>query len=647
MKKYVYATGAALLVAMVLLSPCSGAEAATNKMDQLLGVLKSDATLEKKSSACRELGLYGSKNAVPVLAGLLGDEKLSHMARYGLEQIPDPAVDEAFRAALGKLKGNLLIGVINSIGCRHDVKAVEPLGLLLKDPDRQVVLAAAAALGRIGTVDAGKLLEGALDRAKGKDLESVSEEVLGCADALAAKKYESKATGLYEKVAKAEVPARLKASAKRGIILCNGDSKALIELLGSDDQVMFTMGLRVAQELTDKKVTPAIIFQLGRLSTERVVQLIQVLGKRGEKSAVPELLKIAKGGEKVLRLASVRALAELGDSRAAPVLMDLLKDTDGQIVQAAAMTLAVLPAPEVNDDVVKMLEFPDNAVRIRMIDLAGQRRIKKAIPLLVKAMEDKDDAVRFAAITNFGMLSGMPEFPSLLDKLGRSTNAGEIAALEKAVSAICQTGNEQKSCVQKLSEALPKATLESKQAILRVLRVSGGPEALKTVRGAVSDSSKEVHMAAMRALSEWKTADAAPVLLELAKSSTEEVDKVLSLRGYLGMASRKDLSAKEKMTICTEAAPLIKRDDEKKMLMGALGGTGNTESISLIAGYLDEPNLKRDAVLTVLAIAQKGSAKQNAAGAKSALEKIVKIAENPEDVKKAEELLKQIGNLKK
>ncbi len=61
------------------------------------------------------------------LAALLGDEKLAHMARYGLEPIPDPAVDDALRDALGKLKGRPLVGVIGSIGVRRDTKAVEPL----------------------------------------------------------------------------------------------------------------------------------------------------------------------------------------------------------------------------------------------------------------------------------------------------------------------------------------------------------------------------------------------------------------------------------------------------------------------------------------------------------------------------------------
>ena len=75
---------------------------------QLLAVLKSGATQEEKASACRQLTRVATKNAVPALAALLGDEKLSHMARYVLEAIPDPSVDAALRDAMGKLQGRPL-----------------------------------------------------------------------------------------------------------------------------------------------------------------------------------------------------------------------------------------------------------------------------------------------------------------------------------------------------------------------------------------------------------------------------------------------------------------------------------------------------------------------------------------------------------
>ncbi len=102
-----------------------------------------------KSKACMRLAVVGGKNAVPAIARLLDHPQLSVYARFALEPLPDPAVDDALRAALGKLQGNLLIGLINSIGKRRDTKALPALEKLRRGDDVAIASAAGAAMGRI------------------------------------------------------------------------------------------------------------------------------------------------------------------------------------------------------------------------------------------------------------------------------------------------------------------------------------------------------------------------------------------------------------------------------------------------------------------------------------------------------------------
>src|SRR5205807_3185965 len=90
------------------------------KERKLVAILKSDAPTQDKAIPCKQLAIYGTKDAVPALAALLSNSDLASWARIALEAIPDPAVDDALRTAMGKLQGNLLVGVINSIGYRHD-----------------------------------------------------------------------------------------------------------------------------------------------------------------------------------------------------------------------------------------------------------------------------------------------------------------------------------------------------------------------------------------------------------------------------------------------------------------------------------------------------------------------------------------------
>ncbi len=117
---------------------------------KLIAILQEpNASVYAKAKACQKLAVVGDKSAVPALAALLADPQLSNYARFGLEPIPDPSADDALRAALQKVRGKLLVGVINSIGHRRDKKAIAELERLRHDADTEVARAADAALARL------------------------------------------------------------------------------------------------------------------------------------------------------------------------------------------------------------------------------------------------------------------------------------------------------------------------------------------------------------------------------------------------------------------------------------------------------------------------------------------------------------------
>ncbi len=167
------------------------------------------ARVFRKAIACKRLAVIGTKESVPHLAALLGDDRVSDYARDALESIPDSSADEALREALPKLKGLLLIGVINSIRRRRDPKAIEPLGELIHGEDATVARAAALAVGEIGGPVAAKMLLPALGTTRDAVRADVAGGALLCADGMMAKDREE-ALALLDVLSRSDIPKNVR-----------------------------------------------------------------------------------------------------------------------------------------------------------------------------------------------------------------------------------------------------------------------------------------------------------------------------------------------------------------------------------------------------------------------------------------------------
>jgi len=186
--------------------------------NDLLMVLKSDATRAGKQFVCRELSIIGTEQSVPTLAKMLADEETSDMARYALERIPGSAVDEALRRSLRGAGGNARIGIINSLGQRRDKGAVRILSRILGRSNQDAAIAAAAALGQIANSLAADALGEAKNKAEGKLLSVVLDAYLKCADQMVADGNKIKAIGIYKELQKESMPKPIRTAALTGMI---------------------------------------------------------------------------------------------------------------------------------------------------------------------------------------------------------------------------------------------------------------------------------------------------------------------------------------------------------------------------------------------------------------------------------------------
>ena len=211
------------LIAVCLFGVAPAGSMAQQEATTLVGVLRSDASLAEKAMACRRLAVVGDARSVPALANLLTDEQLATYARSGLEGIAGTASDDALQAAAQRLQGNLLIGVLDSIGRRRDPRAIEALVPLLASEDRTVAAAAARALGYIGNSQAAEIL---LDRLNNgpKDIRTaIANACLICAQQRERDGGRAQAIAIYNTVREADLPEHLTLAATHRVIIASGD----------------------------------------------------------------------------------------------------------------------------------------------------------------------------------------------------------------------------------------------------------------------------------------------------------------------------------------------------------------------------------------------------------------------------------------
>jgi HEAT repeat protein len=601
-----FAVGVAfVLLTTVAFSADKAPSSSAEKARQDVAVLKSQAPPAEKALACKRLAIYGTPEAVPALSSLLADKELSSWARIALEAIPGQASDEALRAALKNLQGQLLVGVINSIGVRRDAKAVSALTSKLKDPDPEVAAAAAIALGRIGGDSAAKALERALTKSPSESRPALALGCILCAENfLAAKKY-SAATKLYEVVRKAQVPQQRQLEATRGTILARQAKglPLLLETLRSPDKDTFDMGLQVARELSGRTVTEALAAELAKTPANRQGPLLLAIADREDEAVLPTILAAARTGSTDLRLQAIAVMLRLGKPQCVPVLFDTLAENNPELADSAKSALANWADNDVDSQLGTRLSRATGSERRLLVELAGQRHVAAALPELTKAANDSDAKIRAAGIKALGETVTATDLGLLTDLLAKAKTTGETEDVQAALESACTRITDKTTTANKLIAVFPTSPAVAKCSLLRVLGVVGDPTGLEAVRTAMLDSEPTVRDTAVRVLADWPEPIALAPLFEVFSTTTDESQRFLALRGCVRLLDGEGQSNGQKLKTFSELLARTQRSDDRKAILSGLANVADPSALKLVEPLLTEPQVQTEAELAYINIA--------------------------------------------
>jgi HEAT repeat protein len=415
------------------------------------------------------------------------------------------------------------------------------------------------------------------------------------------------------------------------------------ELAGSDPVPSVVKSLRVAYTLGGEAKNVAVP-EGGQLQIEgsfprnpRQASVVAVLGERGDRAALPIILKLAQEGPWDVRLGAIRALAKLGDVSAVPMLLEIAVAGQGAQSVAATASLADLPDKKANAELQALLEKSDGPRRLVLIDLVGRREITAAVPALMKLAASTDKPTSDAAFASLGLTVRLEDLAPLLKYLVKPASPESASSAKAALQRACQRMPDRDAAARILIEQIPGAPRPVQTDLLDLLGDLGGTRALARVVAAAKANDELLQDAATRVLGRWMSPDAAPMLLELTKTGNGKI-KVRTLRGYIRIARQLKVPTEQRIEMCQTALALADRDEDRLLVLETLGRYPSLASLKAVTACLDKPALSEVASASAVAIGEKLADKQPREVAQ-AMTQVVAATKNDELLQKAKRLL--------
>lgn len=639
------------LTASGLLALNAPAAGNPQKTQPLIAVLQSNAPLFDKARACQQLGEFGTAEAVPALAALLGDAHLSAYARSGLEGIPDPSAAEALRAAAGTLKGAPLAGVINSLAALRDTQAVPLLRKLAADPDSGVVREALLALGRISTAESIQVVRQAL--ANGPAAlrpEAASACLLAAAQQLTGGQAEM-ALALYDAVRTANVPAAQRAGATRGAILARKADAVpfLLSQLQSEDRVVRNAALLTVREIPSDALAAALNAELAKAAPELQVQLLTALVDCHNPASLPVIQTKATNPDPAVRKTALTVLGQLGGPAEAGVLIQALTDNRAPDESALALNgLTRLKGTAVDDRIVQALAAAnDTTVRVKLIRLLESREATNAVGVLLQQAATPETKASVAALGALRSLAAPTDLPALLELAKTAKDEAVREAAEGAVCGTCTRTGTSGSAGETVLAQLKQSTVPAERnSWIRILTGLGYAPALPTLEAALADPDETVADNALEQLGRWPDPSPVESLLAVVEKGSNPARRKRALGSVIQLAvvatEERQRSNDALVGWFQRANQAAQTLEDRRRLLSGLGRLKHPASLALLIPYLEQPDLQTEAALAIVQIAPSLAKQGDAVGLKGALQKIAATVKNPDLRQKAAKLAQTV-----
>lgn len=399
-----------------------------------------------------------------------------------------------------KTKGTVKVGVINTVGERQIKAGTKDLGKLLKNKDEQIAMAAAAALGKIGTEESATLLGGALLKTKGNVRDVAVDAYLKNADAFFKSGNKAKAEAIYEPLFASTESTPTRSAALTGLIKTVDDpTELIVDVLNKDENstikaVAISMVHQCKREMDLKRIaaTMPTLDPLGQ------VQLLTAFKVKGDPVVRDAVVSAVESDNDDVSNTAIQAIAFVGAKDDAKLLAKVAASTTGDKQEIAKEALARLNADGTNDAILQAIPAADTKTKVELVEAVGTRQMTTSVSTLLDAAKDDNARVRVAALKALAQVASPSDLGALIDLLINAQASAERREAERTVVAVATQIEEKENQGDLVIEAMANVEdMKAKSSLMLVAGRIGDADALTIMRDALSSKDNDLKRAAI------------------------------------------------------------------------------------------------------------------------------------------------------
>ncbi len=309
-----------------------------------------------------------------------------------------------------------------------------------------------------------------------------------------------------------------------------------------------------------------------------------------------------KSGDESVRAAALKALGALGQAADVPVMARSLVASGAEEKAAARASFAQLKGQDVNPAILAELKQAKPEIRAELLGVLAARNAAESVPAVLEAAKDADAGVRLAALEALRILADPSQTAALVALLKAAKDAPEQARRRTGPGG---RGRQGQGSLRRADprrngrggprgRPRPSCGRRPRRAASRSWRPSSPPPRTPGRRSR------------RRPCGCWRIGRTPPrcrTCLVIAKQAEPAAQQAVAVQGLIRQASpRPDHPAD--LAVLSECMKLARRPEEKRMVLGVLGGVPTPGSLSLVLSAMDDPALTDEACLAAILIAE-------------------------------------------